>query len=217
MASLAQQLMPVQSATATALAEANAKKMEVEEVVVESETASVAAARSRQPGKSAQISDAARKAASNELRVAAASGNLVGTKQALAGDAAVDSVGRNGRTPLWIAASAGHESVVIALLAAGANVEAACQQTKFTPLHAAAENGHIMVAKALLEHGASLEARNKKGNTPRWLAQRKKRTNMVVFLDQHTRNQLGQLSLLALQQENYSTMQAAPSTPTNAQ
>ena len=57
---------------------------------------------------------------------------------------------------IFKSASPGHEAVVAALLAAGADKNAATQDS-VTPLHLAAQNGHEAVVAALLAAGADKE------------------------------------------------------------
>lgn len=59
----------------------------------------------------------------------------------------------SGWTPLMLAASSGRIGALEALIAAGADVEAA-DDHKYTPLMRAAMNGQALAVKLLLEHGA---------------------------------------------------------------
>ncbi|HNN01850.1 MAG TPA: ankyrin repeat domain-containing protein [Turneriella sp.] len=59
----------------------------------------------------------------------------------------------SGWTPLMLAASSGRVAALEALIAAGADVEAA-DDYKYTPLMRAALNGHAAAVRLLLEHGA---------------------------------------------------------------
>lgn len=74
-----------------------------------------------------------------------------------------------GFTPLHIAASQGHESNVLALLSAGATVDARNEQGR-TPLHIAAEGGHQTVVAALLNAGADPLRKSAGGVSPYQLA-----------------------------------------------
>ena len=70
-----------------------------------------------------------------------------------------------GRTPLWLAAGRGNESVANLLLKRGANLETR-DNNGGTPLSAAARVGHEAAVKLLLERGANLETKDKDGRTP---------------------------------------------------
>lgn len=67
----------------------------------------------------------------------------------------IDAAGRDGKTPLRVAAEAGRRDAVRALLAAGARAEARCGTDGATALHAAARRGDEAVARLLLAHGAA--------------------------------------------------------------
>lgn len=62
------------------------------------------------------------------------------------------------RTPLHVAASAGHTEIARLLLDSGADVNARDQGDNATPLHWAAGEGHLETAKLLVERGAILDA-----------------------------------------------------------
>ncbi|XP_066324538.1 protein VAPYRIN-like [Miscanthus floridulus] len=67
----------------------------------------------------------------------------------------IDAAGRDGKTPLRLAAEAGRRDAVKALLAAGARVDARCGTDGATALHAAARRGDEAVARLLLSHGVA--------------------------------------------------------------
>ncbi len=78
--------------------------------------------------------------------------------------------GRGDRTPLYCVANecapAAGPDVVLALVRAGADVNACGGVTRATALHLAARRGHVEVARALLDSGAAVNARDRKGDTP---------------------------------------------------
>jgi ankyrin repeat protein len=67
------------------------------------------------------------------------------------------------------------------LLDHGANVNA-CDMRGFTSLHRAAEVGYVEILKLLLEHGAEIEP-IAQGITPRMLAEKNNRKEIIDFLD----------------------------------
>lgn len=67
----------------------------------------------------------------------------------------IDAAGRDGKTPLRLAAEAGRRDAVKALLAAGARADARCGTDGATALHAAARRGDEAVARLLLSHGVA--------------------------------------------------------------
>ena len=81
-----------------------------------------------------------------------------------------------GSTPLCIAAEEGHEGVVEQLLKAGADVNKYKDNDSIraTPLCMAAKHGHEGVVDQLLEAGADLEAETFNGETPLFLAAKKR-------------------------------------------
>jgi ankyrin repeat protein len=86
-----------------------------------------------------------------------------------------------------LAAKSGHEGVVTALLARGADVgrqhECGC-----TALHLAAEKGYIHIVEAILGHGANVDSVNKEGITALMLAAQKNHLDTVKVLMRHGAN-----------------------------
>ncbi|KAK3276261.1 hypothetical protein CYMTET_15653 [Cymbomonas tetramitiformis] len=74
----------------------------------------------------------------------------------------VDAEDGDGRTSLTVALAGGHESVVAALLEAGAGVNAGSGQR---PLHGAAERDTVEVVRKLVEKGAEVDAEDGEGRT----------------------------------------------------
>jgi ankyrin repeat protein len=70
---------------------------------------------------------------------------------------AVDSRSKYDWTPLMLAASNGHQSLVSLLLALGANVNAMSEKHGYTALSLAAQKGFAEVVEALLASGASVK------------------------------------------------------------
>jgi uncharacterized protein len=77
----------------------------------------------------------------------------------------VDTLDREGRTPLFYAARDGDTAIVAELLRHGANVNAKDKNLK-TALHFAANEYQPEVAKLLLANGANVDAQDVNGNTP---------------------------------------------------
>jgi ankyrin repeat protein len=106
---------------------------------------------------------------SKEIIKAAKKGNLATVKQLLSSDSALlDARDTDGSTPLHCAIWKGHQSVVAALVEAGANVNAHNQNDHWgtTPLHAAAHANQAAIAQFLIEHGADVNATDREGRTP---------------------------------------------------
>lgn len=100
------------------------------------------------------------------LYQAAAKGNADEASALITDGADVNFVNPQfGDTPLHAASASGADSVVAALLARGANVNAIAHYA-MTPLHYAAKAGHASTAKLLLEKGANPQLKNKLGRTP---------------------------------------------------
>jgi ankyrin repeat protein len=89
---------------------------------------------------------------------------------------AVEALLQEGANPNFVAAGVsclqtasgnGHVSVVQALLAAGAHIDADCgDEYSMTALHVAAGNGYSDVVKVLVEAGANVSIRNSSGCSP---------------------------------------------------
>ncbi len=79
----------------------------------------------------------------------------------------VNSYSPDGFTPLSLSVFFGHPETVDALLAAGAEVNAASRETmKLTPLASAMATAQIQIAKTLIEHGADVNAKAASDLTP---------------------------------------------------
>jgi uncharacterized protein len=77
----------------------------------------------------------------------------------------VNQVGLFGDYPLHVAATRGLVEEVLALLEAGANVDARGEHG-YTPLLSAVAQGHVEAARLLLQYGAATDVANDWGDTP---------------------------------------------------
>lgn len=83
----------------------------------------------------------------------------------------VEHRAKTGLTPLMEAASGGYIEVGRVLLDKGADVNAApVPSSRDTALTIAADKGHLKFVELLLSRTAAVEVKNKKGNSPLWLA-----------------------------------------------
>jgi|AntAceMinimDraft_11_1070367.scaffolds.fasta_scaffold23617_3 ankyrin repeat protein len=82
----------------------------------------------------------------------------------------VDFSGEDGATPLFAAAQAGHAAVVLLLVSAGAEVDAAVTSLRRTPLLIASMHDHITVVAALVEAGAEVDKAAYDGGTALYAA-----------------------------------------------
>ena len=99
---------------------------------------------------------------------AAATGQTARLRELIAKDPSlVNAYSIDGFTPLGFAAFFGQPEVVKALLAAGAEVNAASRESmKVTPLASAAAAKQTEIARGLIEHGANVNARAASGHIP---------------------------------------------------
>ncbi|XP_033635280.1 transient receptor potential cation channel subfamily A member 1 homolog isoform X2 [Asterias rubens] len=87
----------------------------------------------------------------------------------------------NSNSPLHLAATEGHAKCVLALIAAGADIEAR-NHTLWTPLDCSAANGWVKCATALLENDSPVDPIDKSKTTPLHLACRNGHVEMVKLL-----------------------------------
>jgi len=85
---------------------------------------------------------------------------------------------------LCLAARSGKIEAVIVLLGMGANVDGVGRRTGRTALHEAALQGHAEIVRLLLDSGASTSVQDANRETPRDLAQRAGRADILVLLDE---------------------------------
>lgn len=102
------------------------------------------------------------------LTMAASNGNLESVNKILDGKSAefvdVNAADEDGTTPLIYASCFGHETVVEALIQAGADVNKQ-DRNQWSALMWAMTNRHKGIAKLLLDNGASTEAKTSSGRT----------------------------------------------------
>ena len=148
---------------------------------------------------------------STALVAAVRSGDITQVKDLLK-DANADLSGEEGRTLLMLAAGTGNLLLVQALLAAGANVNAA-DEYGWTALACAVYNAELKrgfpdVVKALIDAGADLEAAIGYGVRPLMLAAGYGETEVVDALlaagaDVLARNEGGYTALMMVKQKHY--------------
>ncbi|XP_065056009.1 tyrosine-protein kinase HTK16-like [Rhopilema esculentum] len=96
----------------------------------------------------------------------------------------VSASSSTGTTPLQEACAAGHVEAARLLITQGrADVQERSQSNGWVPLHEAALRGNIDCCHLLLSHHASMNPRTMEGDTPRDLALRYNRLEIVEFLD----------------------------------
>ena len=104
------------------------------------------------------------------LHAAAAAGDTRTVELLLKLGAEADAADDGGHTPLYAVANECEtetgDDVVVALVQAGASVNACEGVKRCTALHMAARRNHVAVAKALLDCAANIEARDSLGETP---------------------------------------------------
>ncbi|KAL7265925.1 hypothetical protein RUND412_011545, partial [Rhizina undulata] len=116
----------------------------------------------------------------------------------------INSKGYSGRTPLWAAASGGHESVVRLLIAKeGIDINSKDKSGQ-TPLWFYASRGHESVVRLLIaKEGIDINSKNNRDETPLWAAARGGRGSIVRLLiakegiDINSKNNDGQTPLWA--------------------
>ncbi|KAJ3534758.1 hypothetical protein NM208_g7414 [Fusarium decemcellulare] len=92
----------------------------------------------------------------------------------------------NGRSPLHLASSNGHDAIVKTLVGNGADIGAEDDANQ-TPLHFAAANGHEDVVEVLVERGARIDVRNGRGEMPLHLAANRGYRAVAEYLESCSR------------------------------
>jgi ankyrin repeat protein len=118
---------------------------------------------------------------------AAATGQAARVRTLIEADhALVNSYSPDGFTPLSLSVFFGHPETVDALLAAGAEVNAASRETmKLTPLASAMATAQIEIAKTLIEHGANVNAKAASDLTPLHTAAARGNIEAATLLLEH--------------------------------
>ena len=93
-------------------------------------------------------------------------GNVAAVNCLIGLGANVEAVGKNGVTPLMMAATSGNQDIVEALILAQVDLDRAHTYAGSTALHFAAEMGHEAVIRRLCAAGANADSRKVNGGTP---------------------------------------------------
>ena len=88
-------------------------------------------------------------------------------------------LGKNGVTPLHVAAHYDHQNVALLLLDKGASPHAAANNG-YTPLHITSKKNQLDIATSLLEYGAKTDAESRAGFTPLHLAAQVIKSSILV-------------------------------------
>ena len=96
--------------------------------------------------------------------------------------ARVNDRGLNSRTPLGVAAAAGHDAIVGHLLKAGADPDKTGLRRE-VPLIRAARNGHLEAVKVLIENGAYPDDTDLTGRTALDWAREQRHRRIVSYLE----------------------------------
>jgi ankyrin repeat protein len=115
---------------------------------------------------------------------AAATGRVERVSKLIADDpSVVNAYSPDGFTPLGFAVFFGEPEIAKALLAAGADVNAASRESmKVTPLASAAAAKQTDIARLLIEHGANVNARAASGHIPLHEASANGNVELVTLL-----------------------------------
>ena len=112
-----------------------------------------------------------------------------------------DKANENGWTPLYIAASYGHDQIVKLLLDVGVDINKA-DNDGWTPLITAVYNGHERCVVSLWKAGADIYKETKNGLTALSLAAKKGHDEIVKLLLDVTYNDIADKVLVAVSQQN---------------
>ncbi|KAI0438486.1 hypothetical protein F4803DRAFT_565241 [Xylaria telfairii] len=96
----------------------------------------------------------------------------------------ISATNKDGKSPLYTAATCGQVEMVKLLIHHGANISATNKDGK-SPLYAAATCGQVEMAKLLIHHGADVSATNKDGKSPLYVAATHGYVKMVKLLIHH--------------------------------
>ncbi|CAN1199850.1 Poly [ADP-ribose] polymerase tankyrase-1 [Linum perenne] len=117
-----------------------------------------------------------------DLHAAARSGDLAAVQKILASEPlAVNSRDKHSRTPLHLAAWAGHAQVVTYLCNHKADAGAAAMDD-MGAIHFAAQKGHLEAVRSLVQAGASVKSFTRKGLTPLHYAVQGSHLELVKYL-----------------------------------
>lgn len=115
-------------------------------------------------------------------------GDVTTVEQLVNGGVDPNVADADGWTPLFAAASYGHEAIVRTLLSAGVNPNQMIHKSRETPLHLSVTRGNYKIVKMLVEAGASIESRDSNGRTPEMVAKRKRYAKTWLYLRRCEKN-----------------------------